>query len=234
MADNSATISFSVRRNILVTGATGKQGTALVKALIHSTTPDTEPQYHIFALTRKASSPNAALLQSHEQVTLVEGDLDNPTSISKIFEEAKVKGGIWGVFAVLAYPGLGANADGEERQGKMIADLALQHGVKAFVYSSAARSGPKYEAGLTLSGAAKREVEDHCKLLGEKGLDWTYVSITWQQEVTNLCLSLLRPGFFMENFDNFIGSIGVSVLKAGLRKETEIGLIVRPLFLARP
>jgi hypothetical protein len=31
----------------------------------------------------------------------------------------------------------------------------------------------------------------------------------------------------MENFDGFIGSIAVSVLKAGLGKETEIGLIVR-------
>jgi hypothetical protein len=33
----------------------------------------------------------------------------------------------------------------------------------------------------------------------------------------------------MENFDNFIGSIGVSVMKAGLGQGTEIGLIVRTL-----
>jgi hypothetical protein len=30
----------------------------------------------------------------------------------------------------------------------------------------------------------------------------------------------------MENFDNFIGSIAVSVLQAGLEKGTEIGFIV--------
>lgn len=35
----------------------------------------------------------------------------------------------------------------------------------------------------------------------------------------------------MENFDNFIGSIGVSVLKSGLGEGTEVGLIVRYLLL---
>jgi uncharacterized protein YbjT (DUF2867 family) len=178
MADKQASQSGSLRRNILVTGATGKQGTALIKALLCPSTPSTESQYQIYALTRKASSPSAARLLAEKTVTVVEGDLDDPPSISKIFEEAKNNGGIWGVFAVLAYPGLGANADGEERQGKMLADLALKFGVGAFVYSSAARSGPKYEAGLILSHAAKREVEGHCKQLGEKGLNWTYVPTT--------------------------------------------------------
>lgn len=108
-------------------------------------------------------------------MTLVEGDLDIPSSISAIFDSAKTNGsgGIWGVFAVLAYPGLGANADGEERQGKLLADLALQYSVEVFVYSSSARSGPKYEPQLTLSQAAKREVEGYCRELGEKGLNWT-------------------------------------------------------------
>jgi hypothetical protein len=44
-------------------------------------------------------------------------------------------------------------------------------------------------------------------------------------------LRILRPGFFMENFDGFIGSIAVSVLKRGLGKETKIGLIVSALWL---
>ncbi len=127
MADNKTTNLKPARRNILVTGATGKQGTALIRALLHPDTPHTESQYHIYALTRKASSPGAAQLVAEQNATLVEGDLDDPPSISKIFEEATHHhGGIWGVFAILAYPGLGANADGEERQGKMLADLALQ------------------------------------------------------------------------------------------------------------
>jgi uncharacterized protein YbjT (DUF2867 family) len=178
MDDNKTTEPESLRRNILVTGATGKQGTALIKALLYPTVPgkpDTEHHYHIYALTRKASGPNAAHLPAEESVTLVEGDLDIPESISKIFDEAKTNGGIWGVFAVLAYPGLGANADGEEKQGKVLADLALRFGVEVFVYSSIARSGPKYEPQLTLSQAAKRNVELYCKQLGEKGLNWVCV-----------------------------------------------------------
>jgi hypothetical protein len=54
-----------------------------------------------------------------KHVTVVQGDLDSPESIRRIFEDQKDKGGIWGVFSVLAFPGLGANADGEERQGKV-------------------------------------------------------------------------------------------------------------------
>jgi hypothetical protein len=54
-----------------------------------------------------------------ESITVVEGDLDHPDSVVKAFEDARHEGGIWGVFAVLAFPGLGAEGDGEERQGKV-------------------------------------------------------------------------------------------------------------------
>jgi hypothetical protein len=50
---------------------------------------------------------------------VVEGNLDSAESMRKVYEDAKTSGGIWGVFCFLAYPGLGANADGEERQGKV-------------------------------------------------------------------------------------------------------------------
>lgn len=173
-----------MRRNILVTGATGKQGQALIRALLYpSLDAATEPPeytYHIYALTRNSSSTAAKLLLDKYQphITLVEGDLDTPDSIRAIFEEAKQEDegrsqGIWGVFAVLAFPGLAAQADGEERQGKMLADLSLEYGVECFVYSSAMRSGPKYEDEITLSGKAKGNVERHCQVLGERGLGWT-------------------------------------------------------------
>jgi uncharacterized protein YbjT (DUF2867 family) len=177
MADAKPSDLKPPRRNILVTGATGKQGTALIQALLHPIAPNTDHQFHIYALTRSTSNPRSAHLLSSNpatNITLVEGDLDVPSSISAIFEDAKNSGGggIWGVFAVLAYPGLGADADGEERQGRLLADLALRYGVEVFVYSSAARPGPKYEPQLTLSQAAKRDVEVYCKELGQKGLNW--------------------------------------------------------------
>jgi hypothetical protein len=47
----------------------------------------------------------------------------NSTRMRKIFEDAKREhGGVWRVFYVLAFPGLGANADGEEKQGKVRQD----------------------------------------------------------------------------------------------------------------
>ena len=109
-----------MRRNILVTGATGKQGTALIHALLPPSTLDPEHRYYVYALTRNASTPSAQYLSEiGENITLVEGDLEEPISISKIFKDAKLEGGIWGVFAVLAFPGLGADASSEEAQGKV-------------------------------------------------------------------------------------------------------------------
>jgi nucleoside-diphosphate-sugar epimerase len=171
-----------MQRNILVTGATGKQGTALIRALLQPT-PDpnatSTPGYHIYALTRKVSSPSAQHLLSAygaENLTLVEGDLDDPSSVAAIYETAKLDDGrgIWGIFAVMAFPGLGASAEGEERQGKVLADMALEYGVEVYVYSSAMRAGPKWEDKLDLkpSGKAKRDIEEHCRALGKRGLKW--------------------------------------------------------------
>lgn len=103
---------------ILVAGATGKQGRALIKSLQPTSDSDDIP-FQVLALTRSASSSGAQRLAQERHVQVVEGDIDSPESIRKVYEDAKGSGGIWGVFCVLAYPGLGANADGEERQGKV-------------------------------------------------------------------------------------------------------------------
>lgn len=41
---------------------------------------------------------------------------------------------------------------------------------------------------------------------------------------------IVRPGFFMENFDGFIGKITASVLLCGLKPTTQIQLVVCSLF----
>lgn len=118
------------RRNVLITGATGKQGRALIRALVLTATPSAEFEYHVLALTRNASSKAARLLLGKQQelaarITIVQGDLNHKDQIQKIFEHAVLTDGVWGVFVVLAYPGLGVNADIEERQGKV--KSALEH-----------------------------------------------------------------------------------------------------------
>jgi nucleoside-diphosphate-sugar epimerase len=113
-------------RNLLVAGATGKQGQALIRALLLPTA-NPEQDWHIYALTRAASSPAAKRLTEKysSNLTVVEGNLENRASIGKIFEDLKKDGGIWGVFCVLAFPGIGVDASGEELQGKVFYILLL-------------------------------------------------------------------------------------------------------------
>jgi hypothetical protein len=127
----------------------------------------------------------------------------------KVYEDAKGSGGIWGVFCVLAFPGLGANADGEERQGKFMADLALEYGVSVYIYSTAERGGEQSDEMEKLSGRAKVLAERHVQALGEKGLPWT----------------ILRPGFFLDNYNDFIGSVAVAVMTRGLKEDSKLGVI---------
>lgn len=105
-------------KTVLVVGATGRQGRAVVSSLF------LRSNFRILALTRNPSaSSSRALLNRRWTIEpvealleLVQGDLNKPQTIRKIFE-AEGKGGIAAVFVALAFPGLGASADKEENQG---------------------------------------------------------------------------------------------------------------------
>ena len=118
---------MEAERNVLVVGATGKQGRATVKFLLD---PDGSGspgiKFKVQALTRDISSESARqLLERNKQhvddISLVQGDLDKPESIRKVFQDAASSNGrgIWGVFVALAYPGLGESAEGEIKQAKV-------------------------------------------------------------------------------------------------------------------
>ena len=82
-------------RAILVSGATGKQGGALVNTLIQENAP-----FEILALTRDATSASAQkLAKKSPKIKLVQGDLSN---IDAVFAAAKEATSlpIWGVFSV--------------------------------------------------------------------------------------------------------------------------------------
>jgi nucleoside-diphosphate-sugar epimerase len=82
-------------RAILVTGATGKQGSAVIDALIKANT-----DFEIVALTRNTQSPSAQnLVQKSPKIKLITGNLD---AIDNVFKKAKEAIGapIWGVFSV--------------------------------------------------------------------------------------------------------------------------------------
>ncbi|KAG7098121.1 hypothetical protein E1B28_000093 [Marasmius oreades] len=193
---------------VLITGATGKQGRATISTLQRSS-----KDFHVIALTRNASTPHSTSLASEfERVTIVEGDLNSHDSIRGVFESWKGKGrdgqGIWGVFAVVAYPGLGNDSAGEERQGKIIAEVAHEYKVSCFIYSSFERAGEIFDdkAEPGSSHIAKVRTERRIK---ELGLPWT----------------ILRPTRFMENFEGQMGGLAWSIFSVGLKPTTTLHLI---------
>jgi uncharacterized protein YbjT (DUF2867 family) len=118
---------MSSARNIIVSCATGRQGRAFIRAIFQSPPEHSQDVlgYHIWALTRDASGPAARRLIEDEKghaghITVYECDLNSSTSVRELFQRVDAAGGVFGIFAVLAYPGLGKKSDIELSQGKVI------------------------------------------------------------------------------------------------------------------
>jgi len=107
-------------RTILITGATGKQGGAVIRALAGK-------GFRLRAMTRKIDSPAAAALAA-AGVEVVRGDLDDAASLKSALS------GAWGTLAVQNT--WEAGVEKEEEQGKRFATIAREVGVKHFVYQS--------------------------------------------------------------------------------------------------
>jgi uncharacterized protein YbjT (DUF2867 family) len=109
-------------RTILVTGATGKQGGALINELAGK-------NFSLRAMTRKPDSEAAQRLRA-AGVEIVEADLESEDSLKRALD------GVWGVFAVQNT--WEAGVEREEEQGKRLARLARDAGVQHYVYASVA------------------------------------------------------------------------------------------------
>lgn len=84
------------RQSILVTGATGKQGGALVNALL-----GWKADFQILAVTRDANSASAKRLAAKSSnIVLIQGNLDDAEDIFKQAEKKATGGSIWGVYSV--------------------------------------------------------------------------------------------------------------------------------------
>ncbi|KAH8719429.1 hypothetical protein GQ44DRAFT_712363 [Phaeosphaeriaceae sp. PMI808] len=182
---------------LLITGATGKQGGAVIKALEGS-------DFEILALTRNTSSPSAQkLTQKSLNVKLLQGDLDNPTAIFQNAQEV-TSNPIWGVFSVQVNA-VGTGGRTEEQQGKALIDAALAANVKFFVYTSVDRGGPRSSSNPTPVPhfAAKHNIEKH---LEQKAAN------------SSMQFTVLRPTSFMDGLVNdFQGQMMVSMWKTAMR-----------------
>jgi hypothetical protein len=108
-------------RIVLVVSGTSKQGRALIDQLVEedSQSPGAR-KLGVYALTRSPESESARRLLAISAVErVVGGDLNDPGSLRRVFEEARPQGGIKAVFAVLPFPGLGKDTEPERKQGQV-------------------------------------------------------------------------------------------------------------------
>jgi len=106
-------------RVILVTGATGKQGGAVLRKL-------REKGFAVRALTRDPNKQSARALVG-QGTEVVRGDLNDPASLTRAME------GVHGVFSLQTpYEG----PDVEVRQGIAVVDAAARSRITNFIYSS--------------------------------------------------------------------------------------------------
>ena len=112
-------------KTVLVTGATGRQGGAVVRHMLAK-------GWKLRALTRHCDSCAAKKL-ADQGVELKQGDLEDPTALERAAR------GAYGVFSVQDFWAVGARR--EVQQGKNLAEAAKKARVEHFVYSSVGGDG---------------------------------------------------------------------------------------------
>ena len=133
-------------KTVLVTGATGRQGGAVVRHMLPK-------GWKLRALTRNPSS-HASQELGRQGVEVLQGDLEDPSSLERASH------GVYGIYSVQDFWAVGAKR--EVQQGKNLADAAKKAGVQHFVYSSV--GGAERNSGIT-HWESKWEVENYIRKL---------------------------------------------------------------------
>lgn len=55
---------------------------------------------------------------------------------------------------------------------QMVADLVIEYGVEVFIYSSTLQPSANPDKTPNYSRISKKAIEDHCRGMGSKGLNW--------------------------------------------------------------
>jgi uncharacterized protein YbjT (DUF2867 family) len=174
-------------KTILVTGATGHQGGAVVRHL-------RDRGFSVRALTRDPSKPAARQLAGHG-TEVVRGDMEDFDSLRRALD------GVHGVFAVSTpYEG---GIEAEIREGKQLVDAAKRASINHFVYTSVGSADrstgvPHFDS--------KYEIETHLR-------------------GTGLTYTILRPVFFMENWEQMRPQIEQGSFELPLGPETRLQMI---------
>ncbi|KAK3676627.1 hypothetical protein LTR78_003401 [Recurvomyces mirabilis] len=180
---------MATTKRLLVTGATGKQGGALISALLSKPFQS----FEIYAVTRNANSTSSQQLQ-RQGVKIIQGNLDDTQAIF-----SQIQKPVWGVFAV---PLLDKGIKKEEEQGYALVQAAVEAQTSHIVYTTTDRGGDVASEGNPTPVphfASKYRVEEdiRAKAAASNG---------------HLSYTLLRPVAFLESMPNgFLGRAFVAI-----------------------
>ena len=169
---------MSTARRLVVTGATGKQGGALISALLSK---PSQP-FEIYAVTRSKASGSAQKLEK-QGVRIIEGNFSDAEAIFKQVEHP------WGLFSVTLPMGGAAK---EEKEGKAMTAAAIKAGVQHIVFTATERGGQEKSEGNSTQiphFVSKFNIEKDIiskSRDSKQGTTWTF----------------LRPVAFFENLSN--------------------------------
>jgi uncharacterized protein YbjT (DUF2867 family) len=136
----------STDKTLLITGATGRQGGAVVRHLLPK-------GWKLRALTRDTGS-HAARALTQKGVEVVQGDLEDAASV------VRAAAGVYGIYSVQDFWAVGAKR--EVQQGRNVADAAKKAGVNHLVYSSV--GGAERNTGIP-HWESKWEIEKYIRSL---------------------------------------------------------------------
>ena len=188
-------------QRVLITGATGNQGSAVINALLANRS---DKPVQILALTRNVDSSQAkAIAAKSDAVTLIKGDL---SSCEAIF--AQCNGPVHTVFSVqINVFGSPQKNQEEVILAKSLIDVAIANKVQHFVQASGDRGGPErseWDATGVPHFATKFQIEKYLKeKAGPASMSWT----------------LLRPVSFMDNYTPDFHGRGFAAMWHGIGKK---------------
>lgn len=188
-----------------VVGATGNQGNSVAKYVLQDA--QLSKEFKVRALSRDITKPAAIELQKLG-AEIVYGDLDQPSSIEKAFHGAHT------IFAITATTYDEQKTERELRQGKLMADKAVEAGAKYLIFSTLPSikqiSSGKIKLGEHFDN--KFEVEQYIRSLHIKS-------------------SFFAPACFMENFTSVfrpqptMGETGMYVIASMIAPTAQVPFI---------
>ncbi|KAK9364430.1 NAD(P)-binding protein [Lipomyces kononenkoae] len=167
---------MSAPTTFLIAGGTGRQGGAVVNALLADKASSIEPQ-DIYVLTRNTEGGAAAALTARG-VKLVQGELGEPDAIFKQLASKDVNFSKTAVFLAQAH------GPTELSDAKGFIDAAISNRLAYFVYSSVDRGGKVLsdrDASYCKTFSDKYEIEKHLEAVsgGGKRINYTILRPTW-------------------------------------------------------